>query len=417
MTGRDADILGHVRTQFGTSPPARLGVAVSGGGDSIALLHILSRCFDPGSVNLFAVTVDHGLRADAAAEAQTVAKLAEQLYIPHTTLRWSGYDGTGNLQERARDARYALISEWAKTQDIAVLAVGHTADDQAETLLMRMARSSGVDGLSAMPVRRTMFGINVMRPLLGLMREDLRLYLKSHNISWVEDPSNEDPVFERIKTREALKALAPLGLTAPVLAGVAANMAQAREALDWYCFLTAREIATVDGGNVAIDLRRFRALPEEIARRLLFRSISWVGGLVHGPRRAPMALALESVRAGNPLTLGGCHIVRHDNRIWVCREHKAVQNECTPPDQLWDRRWRVSGPPASGVMVRALGQKGLMACPEWRAAGRPMAAQIATPSVWYEQEIVAAPLAGRADGWCAQLECGEEEFFASLLSH
>lgn len=417
MNKADADILARVRGAFGSAPPARLGVAVSGGGDSVALLHILSRCFEPGSVELVAVTVDHGLRPEAQAEAMQVQALCAELMVPHTTLHWTSWDGVGNLQERAREARYQLISEWAKTQDIAVFAVGHTADDQAETMLMRLARSSGVDGLAAMPLNRTLFGITLIRPLLGLSRQELRDYLKHQGVRWTEDPSNENTAFERVRTREAIKLLAPLGITAKVLSDVAANMDQAREALDWYTFLAARELAVVNGGDVLFNLRQFRALPGETARRLLVRSIAWVGGTVRGPRRTPVSLTLDSIRAGRSSTLGGCNVLRHDNRVWVCREYNAIQSTRCSIDSFWDERWQLIGPDSAGLEVRALGQEGLSECPDWRATGRPLASLIASPAVWQGETLVAAPLAGKTAGWTAQLAAGEEEFFATLISH
>lgn len=417
MNKGDADILAQVRTAFGNAPPARLGVAVSGGGDSVALLHILSRCFAPGSVDLFAVTVDHGLRPEAQQEAVQVKALCAKLMVPHTTLRWTTWDGVGNLQERAREARYQLISEWAKTQDIAVFAVGHTADDQAETMLMRLARSSGVDGLAAMPLNRTIFGITLIRPLLGAIRQELRDYLSRHGLDWAEDPSNENTAYERVRTREALKLLAPLGITAKVLSDVACNMDQAREALDWYTFLAARDFAVVNGGDVLYDLRQFRALPGEIARRLLVRSVAWVGGAVRGPRRTPVNLALENIRAGRSSTLGGCTVLRHDNRVWVCREYNANRSTRCSIDAFWDQRWQLIGSNVAGLEVRALGQEGLNECPDWRATGRPLASLIASPAVWQGETLIAAPLAGKAAGWTAQLVAGEEEFFATLISH
>lgn len=417
MNESDADILAQVRAAFGNAPPARLGVAVSGGGDSIALLHILSRCFAPGSVDLFAVTVDHGLRAEAQEEALQVQALCADLGVAHTTLRWKTWDGVGNMQERAREARYRLISEWAKTQDIAVFAVGHTADDQAETMLMRLARSSGVDGLAAMPLNRTIFGITLIRPLLGLTRQELRDYLNRHGVGWAEDPSNENTKYERIRTRETLKLLAPLGITAKVLSDVAGNMDQAREALDWYTFLAARDLAVVNGGDVLFDLRQFRALPGEIARRLLVRSVAWIGGTVRGPRRTPVSLALESIRAGRSSTLGGCNVLRHDNRVWVCREYNALRSTRCSIDGFWDARWQLVGPNVAGLEVRVLGQEGLNECPDWRATGRPIASLVASPAVWLGDTLVAAPLAGKTAGWTAQLVAGEEEFFATLISH
>lgn len=417
MTKADADILAKVRSAFGSAPPSRLGVAVSGGGDSVALLHLLKRCFAPGSVDLFAVTVDHGLRPEAQEETLKVKGLCDELMVPHTTLHWKNWDGVGNLQERAREARYQLVSDWAKTQDVAVFAVGHTADDQAETMLMRLARASGVNGLAAMPLNRTLFGITLIRPLLGLTREELRGYLKRNAVQWAEDPTNEDLAYERIRARKALKLLDPLGITAKVLSDVASNMDQAREALDWYTFLAARDLAIVNGGDVLFDLRQFRALPSEIARRLLVRSIAWISGAARGPRRTPVGLALEGIRAGRSSTLGGCNVLRHDDRIWVCREFNAIRTTRCSPNAIWDQRWQLVGPASAGLEIRALGQKGLTECPDWRATGRPLASLIASPAVWRDETLIAAPLAGKMAGWTAQLVAGEEEFFATLISH
>lgn len=418
MNTADADILTTVRAQFHAAPPARLGIAVSGGGDSVALLHILSRCFDPGAVELFAATVDHGLRSEAAEEAVTVAAQAAQLGIGHTTLKWQGWDKSGNLQDQARRARYGLLADWAKSNEIAILAFGHTADDQAETVLMRLARSSGVTGLAAMPVRRTVQGVTVFRPLLGITRAALRDYLESHEMQWMEDPSNNDLRFERIKIRRALEVLEPLGVSARALADVAQNMAQAREALDWYSFLAARDSVTIHGGDVALDLQKFRTFPDEIARRLLLRVIVWISGAEYPPRRKPLIEVLNAVRLGRPVTLGGCRALRQGRRMWICREFNAVRRTRASSNAIWDGRWRLSNAvdPAE-YELRALGRRGLMLCPDWRETGSPHAALTASPAVWRGDDLVAAPLAGMSNGWHAELVGGSEEFYASLLSH
>lgn len=417
MTETEFDILNNVRAQFVSAPPGRLGIAVSGGGDSTALLHLLAHCFEPGQVELFAATVDHGLRKEASDEARQAGELARSLGIPHETLKWKGWDGKGNLQDQARRARYRLLAEWAKSKSIAVVALGHTADDQAETVLMRLIRSSGVSGLAAMPVRRTVYGTTVFRPLLGITREQLRAYLRLNGIGWAEDPSNDDLRFDRIKVRRALEILEPLGLTARTLADVARNMAQAREALDWYSFLAARDIATIIGGDVVLDLHKFRALPDEISRRLFARALQWISGAEYAPRRAAMSEALKALRLGKPATLCGCRALRLGRRIWICREFNAVRRIHATCDRVWDGRWRVYGGDAMGCELRPLGQRGLMLNPHWRKTGRPNAALAASPSVWRGDDLVAAPLAGMANGWTAELVGGSEEFFASLLSH
>ncbi|MHA6263633.1 tRNA lysidine(34) synthetase TilS [Arenibacterium sp. CAU 1754] len=420
MNEQDAHILSTVRAQFHASPPERIGVAVSGGGDSIALLHVLHQLFDPQTTQLFAATVDHGLRPESADEAAQVRDISESLGVTHSILRWRNWDGTGNLQDQARRARYELLSDWCKSCGISVLALGHTADDQAETVLMRLARSAGVDGLAGIPFKRTMNGITVIRPMLYLTREELRGFLRRHDIPWLEDPSNQDIRFDRVKARQALECLDDLGVTVTGLAAVAQNLAQAREALDWYSFLAARDIAEIVGGDVVLDLRQFRTLPDEIARRLLVRAITWVSGSLYPPRRAPLMDVMELVRRGpvRSATLGGCRVLRHGRKIWICREYNAVRNEIVPVSDIWDKRWHLTAEDMSAdYEVRPLGRRGLAFCENWRETGRPHAAIMASPSVWLGDELIAAPMAGEPGEWHAELAGGEESFFAALLSH
>ncbi|MBQ4825373.1 tRNA lysidine(34) synthetase TilS [Leisingera sp. HS039] len=417
MTGVRRDILPLVQSQFRSALPDRLGIAVSGGGDSMALLHLLHDCFAGGEVTLFAATVDHGLRPEAAAEAEVAGAAAARLGISHAVLRWEDGPQEGNLQNQAREARYDLLTGWARRHGIPVLALGHTADDQAETVLMRMARASGVTGLSGMAERRTHNGVTLLRPLLDVTRCELRDYLEGRGIAWSEDPSNEDTRFERVRVRRALQELAPLGLTPAVFAKIARNMAKAREALDWYVFLAARDLAHVQAGAVVLCQRKFRTLPSEISHRLLVRSIQWISGTAYPPRRVPMEKAVLAARNGGSATLAGCRLVTTSKQIWICREYNSVRGEASLPGQAWDGRWKVFGGDAKGCEIRALGQKGLQLCPDWRAAGMPGAVLQATPAVWRGGELAAAPAAGFANGWSAETAGTEEEFFASLLSH
>jgi tRNA(Ile)-lysidine synthase len=361
--------------------------------------------------------VDHGLRAESAQEAQFVADFARHLGVSHATLHWKDWTGTGNLQDQARQARHRLLTGWAAERDIPIVALGHTADDQAETVLMRLARGSGVTGLAGMSARRPLNGITLVRPLLDQGRAALRTYLTEQGIAWIDDPSNQDTSFDRIKARQAMAALGPLGLTVQTFGQIAANMAQARDALDWYTFLAARDCVTIDGGDVVLDRRSFRILPEEIARRLFVRAVMWINGVAYPPRRGAVTGALAAIRQGKSATLAGCQSVVQPNTIWICREFDPVRRLRVPASQTWDRRWRMYGRGAAGCEIRALGRRGLMECADWRGTGRPRAALIASPAVWNGEGLVAAPLAGLSAGWQADLVGGSDEFFASLLSH
>ncbi|MCL6283885.1 tRNA lysidine(34) synthetase TilS [Ruegeria sp. 2012CJ41-6] len=397
--------------------PDRIGIAVSGGGDSVALLHMASRALAETGCTVLAATVDHGLRPEAAAEATQVAELAASLGIEHSILNWQGWDRQGNLQDQARRARYRLLSGWAQAQDIPVLLTGHTADDQAETVLMRLARSSGVSGLSGMPAMRDLGGVTLLRPLLGVSRKDLRCYLRRQELSWAEDPSNDDTRFDRIKARQALEVLAPLGITGSVLTDVARNMAQAREALERYAEFTAQIALETDMGDVLVDAEVFAGLPEEIRRRLLIGAVCWVSGEEYPPRRAAIDEAMGAIAAGMGATLSGCRILLQKGSIRICRELSAVENVVSPAGEVWDARWRVFGPDSANAVIRPLGEAGLALCPDWRATGRPHAALIASPSVWIDDSLVSAPLAGFDNGWALSLILDEEALFNAFLSH
>ncbi|MGD9864936.1 MAG: tRNA lysidine(34) synthetase TilS [Pseudodonghicola sp.] len=418
MTAADSEILHQVRGAFGATPPDRLGVALSGGGDSVALLHLLTRCFTGAPVRLFAATVDHGLRPEAAAEAAEAGRLAEALGVPHSVLRWQGWDGGGNLQDAARQARYRLLGGWARGQGIGTLAVGHTADDQAETLLMRLGRASGVAGLSGMAPRRMLEeGVMLARPLLAIGRQELRAYLRRQGLSWAEDPSNLDDRFARVRARCALEALAPLGITPTALSDVARNMARADQALGWAAFQAAGDLARIEAGCVVLQGRGLALLAEEITRRLLAAAIGWIGGQAYPPRRAPMEHLLADLRQGGGGTLAGCRVLSRRGEIWICREYNAVRDLRAAPGARWDRRWLLAGAAAPGAEVGALGPEGLAQCADRAATGLPRAALEASPALWQDGRLVAAPLAGSPNGWHAILPEGEAAFRAALLSH
>lgn len=418
MTALNDVLFARVAAHFKALTPAGLGVAVSGGGDSVALLLLLHRFCTEHGIALQVATVDHGLRADAQSEADSVTRVCQSLGRQHTILRWRDWDGCGNLQDQARRARYDLLTEWARSLEIPVLAMGHTADDQAETVLMRLGRASGVSGLSGMPASRTVNGVTVIRPLLNSTRAELRDFLKAEGVTWVEDPSNLDPRFDRVRARQVLDHLQPLGITAQILSDVAQNMLRAREALDWYTFLAARDLVSVQMGCIVLDPRKFRTLPEEIARRLLVHALRWIAGEEYPARRRPVADLLDKARRGQSGTLGGCRMFAHQGQIWISRELNAVRDHCAQVAGIWDNRWRLTGPGGGGgYEVRALGVDGLRHCATNGMAQWPRIALEASPAVWHGTDLVAAPLAGFGSDWQAELLGGAEEFFAMILSH
>lgn len=397
-----------------------VGVAVSGGGDSMALLALAAGWAETGRRSIHAVSVDHGLRREAADEIELVKALCGQLGCRHTVLRWTGWDGSGNLQDQARQARRKLIGRWAAENGIGVVATGHTLDDQAETFLMRLARGSGVDGLSAMFDSEVFDGLRWIRPLLSVTRADLRGYLQARGIGWADDPSNLDPAYARVKFRQAAEQLSALGLDAKTLAATAGRMQRARQALELATRDLARDVArATDIGTVMIARKGFLEAPQELQLRLLAHAIGWVAQQDYRTRLEPLQQALAALCEGRNATLGGCILVTGKTApIEVCREPNAVQPS-HDLGALFDNRWQVRCAPdtGGGLTLRALGGDGLRKCPGWRDSGHSRWALMGSPSVWQNDELIAAPFAVRSRTCDVSLVPRPQSFLTSILKH
>lgn len=396
-------IIGH----FGENPPDRLGVAVSGGSDSTALLVALSDW--PGGPRLQVVTVDHGLRPEARDEIAQVSALCTELRVPHDVLRWA-WDGTGNLMAEARAARYRLMADWAAETGLWDVALGHTRDDVAETFVMRLARGAGLDGLSAMQAQFAWDSVTFHRPLLDMARADLRAFLDARGIGWSDDATNDDPAYDRVRARQAMKAL---DLDTAQLARTAAQLAEAREALGEIAARLAEDFIRFDAGDVVIEAALWRDQPVEIRRRLLLAALRYVSCAGYGPRGPEMKRLIDAAMMAQAMTLHGCHILHHKGAIRITREQSAVAQLKTAPEAVWDGRWRLDGP-GHATHIAALGEAGLTLCPDRRETGRPAASLVASPAVWAGERLIAAPLAGLENGWAARLLHGSERFFELL---
>lgn len=399
VTPADPAIL--IDRHFSVSPPAAIGVAVSGGSDSLALLCLAADWARANGVALHAATVDHGLRSEAQDEARHVAAICHELGLPHEILIWADRSGTGNLQAEARKARYALLAGWARDHDLGEVLVGHTIDDQAETFLIRLARKSGVEGLASMDARFERDGQLFGRPLLTATRESLRDNLRNRGVDWCEDASNADPVYDRVRARRALGHLGPLGLTAETLAAVTDNLASARDALDQFTRASARDCCNVDRGDVLFQCNAFFALPDEITHRLLGSALQWISGSQYPPRADAIATLRASLQAGKAMTLGGCFAMVKGDDIRITREAGAVQSTVSD-SPTWDR-WQIAGDWRNGMQIRALSETDLTALPDWRDSGLPRASLLSSPALWYNETLIAAPLAEFSQGYSANL--------------
>jgi tRNA(Ile)-lysidine synthase len=394
-----------MRPVLAAAPPGPLGVAVSGGGDSTALLLLLRSWAAATGRATAAVTVDHGLRAESAAEAASVAALCARLGIAHEILRWTRPD-RGNLQAMARDGRRALIAEWATARGMGAVALGHTLDDQAETLLIRLGRGSGVDGLAAMAPVSEANGLRWLRPLLAVRRATLREWLRAEGVAWSEDPSNDDPAFARVRARRALAVLGPLGVTPERLAATAARMRRAREALEAATRALAAETVTEGAaGDVLLDRGPFAAAPEEVGLRLLAAVLMWVSGARYRPRSDALAPAYDAVvrgMVGRGLTLHGCVLRGAGDAVAVRREPGRVAGPVPASAERWDGRWLLvatGGETLAGLEIGALGADDLPACGDWRARGLAREALLSSPALRRDGALVAAPVAAGTGPW------------------
>lgn len=279
-----------------------LGIAVSGGSDSLALL-LLAQAARPGRIE--AATVDHGVRCESAAEAEFVGGLCAGLGLPHAVLPVTVDTGRASLQRSAREARYGALAAWADTRSLGWIATGHHSDDQAETLVMRLARGSGVGGLAAMrpsaplPAGGT---ARLIRPLLGWRRDELAALVAQAGIAPVGDPSNADDRFDRVRIRARL---AEAGWLDPVaLARSASALAEADEALKWSTRTAWKERVRREGGNLRLAPAE---LPAEIVRRLLAKVLAEFGG--PAPRGEEIGRLAATLAQGGTATLANVKCV------------------------------------------------------------------------------------------------------------
>jgi len=291
LIGRFRDDLDTL-TEGQAGKGAALAVAVSGGPDSMALLWLAARAF-PGQVR--AATVDHGLRPEARAEAEMVAAWCCEQRIPHAILTPDRPIG-GSVQAAARAARYALLHGWREREGLAWLLTAHHADDQRETVLMRLNRSSGVGGLAAIRARNGA----VVRPLLGWRRAELAAIVEAQALPHVQDPSNSDERFDRVALRKRLEAvdwLDPLAVSRS-----AAACADADAALEWITAGLAQAHVHPDGqGGFTLDRWDF---PVELQRRLVARMLAMADLGEPAPRGETLDRALMLVRAGRKASIG-----------------------------------------------------------------------------------------------------------------
>lgn len=382
---------------------SKIGLAVSGGGDSIAMLHLMAMRF--GAENLHVISVNHGLRAEAAQEIELVQTQCAALDIQCSVSDWA-FSGAGNLQGSARAGRWEAIRTWARELSLDCVMLGHTSDDEVETFMMRLSRGSGLDGLSGMRLSGHRDGLVFVRPLLRCERSNLRDWLRTRDISWADDPSNDDPRYDRVKARQMLGQLDALGLTSKRIIQTIAHLAAAQDVVDRAVLNYADECVQQNGLSLEINHSQQNASELELFRRTVIAGLQWVSGAVYKPRLEGLDAALEKVATGKRTTISGCILEPKDGGLIIFREENATVSiiiGAGETETIWDNRWEISGSAQHDYDIRALGQTGLNQCPNWRDLKASRLELLSTPSVWSKDTLIAAPIAGINNGWSARI--------------
>jgi tRNA(Ile)-lysidine synthase len=382
----------------------------------MALALLLDEWANHRDASIEAITVDHGLRPESAAEAEQVGRwLASRRVTRHTVLRWTGAKPQSGIQAAARAARYRLLTDHCRVEGILHLCVGHQLDDQIETRAMRAARQSGPAGLAGMSAIREWGGVRLLRPLLGVAKQALQATLVARAQLWIEDPSNRDPSFERARLREQPSAIDPRdALPALHRAGLERHRLEA-EAATRLC----ADLKLHDAGWAALDPAVLRDAGPAAA--LAFSGLlQAIGGTEYRIAPERSAEALASLRdPGQPgfthpgftqpgFTLGGCYVAFENDHLMVCRDWGAIADESPiHPGMrlLWDGRFSIEVPgdlgSGPGFTIARLGERGI------RSLGRdphkpvpgtgdaiPIQARKALPALWQGERLVAVPHLG-----------------------
>jgi len=299
----------------GEKRSAAIAVAVSGGADSMALCLLANDWAMAHGVRFSALTVDHGLRSGSDDEARQVGAWLRARGIDHHILTWK-HDGKvkSRVQERAREARYRLMRRWCLDHGVEHLLLAHHLEDQAETVLMRLKKGSGLLGLAGMARVRDVDGVKLLRPLLGVAKARLRATLDNFDQAWIEDPSNENVQFERVRTRQLLAHLEADGVSAKALARAAKGVARVRVVLETAADEAIAKAAPLQAG-LRIEAKPFLAAPKTVQKIALSKLLMQIGGGTYPPARLKLERLHAWMAAGRggqdrTRTLSGCAVRR-----------------------------------------------------------------------------------------------------------
>jgi len=336
-------------TSFRLTPGQKFALAVSGGPDSMALAYCASRWAREHNFSAIAFIVDHGLRPESSAEAEETRKRLTVLGLQSEILRWDHAPVVTRLHASARKARYGLLTEACRRHSLIHLMLAHQREDQAETILMRLAKGSGIDGLAGMRDQSVMDDVLLLRPLLNIPKERLVATCRAAKIDFIEDASNSSDKFARGRLRKVMPLLAEEGLTLDRLIDLGNRAHDAKEALEYYTQVFLREASDRNAaGVIHMKMEKLQQLPRAIATRALTLALQDVHKADYAPEYASLTQLLQALLAGGemaPRTLHGCLFSQTPKQITIMREFAAITEapRIRPGESVvWDRRWHVT---------------------------------------------------------------------------
>ena len=375
--------------------PDTLGVAVSGGSDSLSLLYLINSWSNKKNLKIVILTVDHNLRNGSADEALYVGELCNKLGLMHKTLFWDHEDIEGNLSASAREARYRLMQNSIPSD--AILITGHTLDDQAETFLMRLRRGSGVDGLASMAEQSYLSfgndGITIFRPLLDFERQTLRKVLKFYKVDWIEDPTNNDQSFERVRVRDLLARFVEIGIDKNTIGRTALLMQSAKTALNHFASDCYEKFGSCDNGDIIFDFSEFSKQPLDVKRRLISAAQKWISNQKYRPRLSQVDALINSIDEKVTFSGSGTICYFHNNSIRITREANACVCEIEASnDVIFDRRWKlIALENCKDLTIKCLGEDGYTFLEPGIRKKIPYKTIIALPALFNDTNLINFP--------------------------
>lgn len=377
------------------STPFPVAVAVSGGVDSLSLLLLAHELAQKKGSYIVGLTVDHGLRPESKEEALLVKKWAQERGIKHVILEWVGDKPSSRLQERARNARYALLIEWCKEHQISTLLLGHHQQDQEETFWLRLSAGSGLDGLSGIKKCSVREGITFLRPLLNVPKERIKKILRGKNQEWIEDPSNQNPHFFRGRLRRFFQEE---GLSSSRLTQVINKLQIDVDFIQTSLQETIENIVQAhESGYLTVKKDHFNNLHPALSRRLLSFLVQWFSRAEYAPRTTQVTEILNKIKRESPFTAGGIYWVFSHEAIFLIREKRAIKETVLisqlQKKTIWDQRFwidpKLSQYVSKDVVIDLLGS--VPGLNKEINTSIPKRVWFTLPALWEKGKVVAVP--------------------------